>query len=123
MVLLNAEYLSEYGGRLAEGTELMVSRTTAERWIEHGVARAGVKAPTYFQEASAKRMAERQQRQDERARAWDDWDEDDEEDDEPVADGSWHEDISGLWYRPTQWETQSSATMNEFMRRFALGED
>jgi hypothetical protein len=127
MVLLQANFMQEYGGRLPEGAELLVDRTTAERWIEYGVARAGTQAPSYLQEASAKRMAERAERTS--MLQWDNagvYDLAEDADDAPgdgIADGSWHEDQNGLWYRPTQWETQSSATMNDFMRRFALGED
>ena len=38
MTLVEAEYLSEYGGRLPPGTVVLVDEPTAERWRRKGIA-------------------------------------------------------------------------------------
>lgn len=50
----------QYGReKVPAGTTLLVDRTTAERWVKHGVGTPGPAAPMDLQEASAKRQAER----------------------------------------------------------------
>lgn len=39
MTLVRDEYLSEYDGRLAAGTVVLVDERTARRWLEKGIAR------------------------------------------------------------------------------------
>lgn len=61
MLLLQDNYISDYGGRLKAGHEVLVDRVTAARWVDHGVAAPGPNAPRDIQELSAKRIAEQRQ--------------------------------------------------------------
>lgn len=63
MLLLQDNYIPEYGGKLRAGHEVLVDQTTAYRWVRHGVAAPGPNAPRDLQMDSAKRIAERQDRQ------------------------------------------------------------
>ncbi len=38
--LINDEYMSEYGGRMAAGTAVEVDPKTAQRWLKRGIAEA-----------------------------------------------------------------------------------
>lgn len=61
MLLVQSEYLIEYGGKLPAGSQVMVDRETAERWTRNGVAAPAPTALRDLQEASAQRLAERAQ--------------------------------------------------------------
>ena len=57
MILLQDNYISEYGGRLQAGSTLLVDQTTADRWIEHRIA-----VPATPGAAEAKRIVGREDR-------------------------------------------------------------
>jgi len=57
MLLLQDNYLIEFGGRLPAGAEVRVDRTTAERWVSHGVAVPGPSAPADLQARASQREA------------------------------------------------------------------
>ena len=59
MRLLQDNYISQYGGKLKEGTEVFVDRQTAERWVRNGVALPGPTAAPDVQRWAAQRFAER----------------------------------------------------------------
>ena len=123
MLLLQNEFLVEHGGRLPAGSEVMVDRQTADRWLRNAIATAGPSAPADLQVASARMLAERQERIDEQQRRWGDydsaWDTIDglvgQDDDAPA--GAVLTDQFGTWLRASG---TPDSEMNDFMRRFAL---
>lgn len=64
MLLTQDNYLTEYGGRLPSGAEVMVDRATADRWVAHGVAVPGLGAPRDVQERWTRQAESRESRQD-----------------------------------------------------------
>lgn len=66
MLLLQDNYIPWAGGKVKAGTEITVDRETADRWVKHGVAAAGMNAPRDLQMDSAKRLAERRERAEQR---------------------------------------------------------
>lgn len=59
--------------KVPAGTTLLVDESTARRWIKYGVAAAAPSAPVAFQNESAKRLAEKKQREEFAFRASDGW--------------------------------------------------
>lgn len=60
MLLIQDEYLPQYGGKLKAGAQVMVDRVTAERWTENRIAAPGSGAPRDLQDIAAKAAAERE---------------------------------------------------------------
>lgn len=59
MLLLQDNFIRQYGGKLRAGSEVMVDPSTADRWIQNGVAAPGPNAPQYLQLRSVQRIMER----------------------------------------------------------------
>ena len=59
MLTLEYGWFDGYGGKLPAGSQIMVDRTTAERWVSHGVAVPGPQAPADLQIRAARHMPER----------------------------------------------------------------
>lgn len=57
MLLLQSEFMTQYGGKLAAGSEVLVDPVTAERWLQNGIAVPGHSAPQDVQARDAARVA------------------------------------------------------------------
>lgn len=62
MLLLQDNFIQQYGGKLKAGAEVLVDRSTADRWIQNGVAVAGADAPSDVKLQSMQKVMERQAR-------------------------------------------------------------
>lgn len=59
--------------KVPAGTTLLVDATTAERWVHHNVAAPAASAPLSLQQESAKRLAEKRQKDARAAVEWEPW--------------------------------------------------